>query len=73
MSLFKSVKIINSGKAILLSRKHGTPLRYHSTWLRDNSLVGSSPRINIAANNPVGGIPIVTIGKTLYKGLFFKT
>ena len=38
MSLFKSVKIINSGKAILLSRKYGAPLRYHSTWLRDNSL-----------------------------------
>ena len=38
MSLFNSVKIINSGKAILLYRKHGTPLRYHSTWLRDNSL-----------------------------------
>ena len=38
MSLFKSVKVINSGKAILLSRKYKTPLRYHSTWLRDNSL-----------------------------------
>ena len=38
MTLFKSVKVINSGKAILLSRKYGTPLRYHSTWLRDNSL-----------------------------------
>ena len=38
MSLFNSVKIINSGKAILLYRKHGAPLRYHSTWLRDNSL-----------------------------------
>jgi len=38
MSLFKSVKIINSGKAILLSRKYGAPLRYHSTWLRDNAL-----------------------------------
>jgi len=38
MSLFKSVKVINSGKAILLSRKYGAPLRYHSTWLRDNAL-----------------------------------
>ncbi len=38
MSLFKSVKVINSGKAILLSRKNKTPLRYHSTWLRDNAL-----------------------------------
>ena len=38
MSLFKSVKVINSGKAILVSRKYGAPLRYHSTWLRDNAL-----------------------------------
>ena len=38
MSLFKSVKIINSGKAILLSRKYGAPLRYHSTWLRDKRI-----------------------------------
>ena len=38
MSLFNSVKVINSGKAILLSRKYKTPLRYHSTWLRDNAL-----------------------------------
>ena len=38
MTLFKSVKVINSGKAILLSSKYGTPLRYHSTWLRDNAL-----------------------------------
>jgi gamma-butyrobetaine dioxygenase len=37
MTLFKSVKVINSGKAILLSRKYGAPLRYHSTWLRDNA------------------------------------
>jgi len=38
MSLFTSVKVINSGKAILLSRKYGVPLRYHATWLRDNAL-----------------------------------
>ena len=38
MSLFTSVKVINSGKAILLSRKYGAPLRYHATWLRDNAL-----------------------------------
>ncbi len=37
MSLFKSVKVINSGKTILLSRKYGVPIRYHSTWLRDNA------------------------------------
>ena len=27
----------------------------------------------IAASKPVGGIPIVTIGRTLYNGLFFNT
>jgi len=37
MSLFKSVKVINSGKAIILSRNDGSNLRYHSTWLRDNA------------------------------------
>jgi gamma-butyrobetaine dioxygenase len=37
MSSFKSVKVINSGKAIILSRKDGSSLRYHSTWLRDNA------------------------------------
>ena len=38
MSLFTSVKVINSGKAIILSRKYDVPLRYHATWLRDNAL-----------------------------------
>ena len=38
MSFFKSVKVINSGKAILLSSKYGVSTRYHSTWLRDNAL-----------------------------------
>ena len=37
MRSFISVKVINSGKAILLSRKNGSQIRYHSTWLRDNS------------------------------------
>ena len=37
MKLFKSIKIIDSGKAILLSHKDGSQIRYHSTWLRDNS------------------------------------
>ena len=37
MSSFKSVKVINSGKAIILSRIDGSSLRYHSTWLRDNA------------------------------------
>ena len=37
MKLVKSIKIIDSGKAILISYKNGDQLRYHSTWLRDNS------------------------------------
>ncbi len=37
MSLFKSVKVINSGKAILVTHIDGSSIRYHSTWLRDNS------------------------------------
>ena len=37
MSLFKSVKVIDSGKAVLVTRKDGSSLRYHSTWLRDNA------------------------------------
>ena len=35
--LFKSIKVIDSGRAIILRRKDGSSLRYHSTWLRDNS------------------------------------
>ena len=37
MHLFKSIKVIDSGRAILLSRKDGSSLRCHSTWLRDNA------------------------------------
>ena len=37
MNLFKSIKIIDSGKAIILSRQDGSRLRYHATWLRDNA------------------------------------
>ena len=35
--LFKSIKVIDSGRAIILRRKDSSSLRYHSTWLRDNS------------------------------------
>ena len=37
MKLFRSIKIIDSGKAILLTRNNGSSVRYHSTWLRDNA------------------------------------
>ena len=38
MHSFKSVKIIDDGKSIILQRADGRTLRYHSTWLRDNAL-----------------------------------
>ena len=38
MHSFKSVKIIDKGKSIILQRPDGSALRYHSTWLRDNAL-----------------------------------
>ncbi len=38
MHSFKSVKIIDNGKSIILQRADGSALRYHSTWLRDNAL-----------------------------------
>ena len=38
MCLFKSIKISDSGKAIILQRSDGSKVRYHSTWLRDNAL-----------------------------------
>jgi len=38
MNSFKSVKIIDNGKSIILQRADGSTLRYHSTWLRDNAL-----------------------------------
>ena len=38
MNLFKSVEIIEDGRSIIVQRSNGSILRYHSTWLRDNSL-----------------------------------
>ena len=38
MYLFKSIKITDYGKAIILQRHDGSNVRYHSTWLRDNAL-----------------------------------
>ncbi len=38
MHSFKSAKIIDDGKSIILQRIDGSTLRYHSTWLRDNAL-----------------------------------
>ena len=38
MYSFKSAKIIDEGRSIILQRVDGSTLRYHSTWLRDNAL-----------------------------------
>jgi len=38
MHSFKSAKIIDDGKSVILQRVDGSTLRYHSTWLRDNAL-----------------------------------
>ena len=35
--MFKSIKVIDSGKAIILSRKDSSRLRYYATWLRDSA------------------------------------
>ena len=46
MHLFKSIKITDSGKAIIIHRSDGTNVRYHSTWLRDNALDPKTRDIN---------------------------
>ena len=38
MYSFKSIKVIDSGKSIILQRNDGSSVRYHSIWLRDNAL-----------------------------------
>ena len=46
MNSFKSVQIIDEGKSIILKRADGSALRYHSTWLRDNSMDSKTRDIN---------------------------
>jgi len=38
MRLFKSIKITDSGKTIILQRSDDSKVRFHATWLRDNAL-----------------------------------
>ena len=47
MHSFKSIKIIDSGKSIMLQRTNGSSVRYHSTWLRDNA---SDPKTRDSKN-----------------------
>ena len=46
MHSFKSIKIIDSGKSIILKRNDDTSVRYHSTWLRDNALDSKTRDVN---------------------------
>ena len=61
MCSFKSIKITDSGKAIILQRNNGSKVRYHSTWLRDNAL---DPKTRDAKNEQrlitLSDIPINT-------------
>ena len=65
MHSFKSVKIIDNGKSIILQRPDGSALRYHSTWLRDNAL---DPKTRDIKNGQrlitLSDIPIDTCGKS---------
>ena len=46
MHSFKSIKVIDSGKSIILQRSDDTYVRYHSTWLRDNALDEKTRDVN---------------------------
>ncbi len=46
MYSFKSIKLIDSGKSIILQRKNGSNVRYHSAWLRDNALDPKTRDVN---------------------------
>ena len=46
MHSFKSIKVIDSGRSIILQRSDGNSVRYHSTWLRDNALDSKTRDIN---------------------------
>ena len=46
MHSFKSIKVIDSGKSIILQRNNDTSVRYHSTWLRDNALDPKTRDVN---------------------------
>ena len=65
MYVFKSIKITDSGKAIILQRSDGSNVRYHSTWLRDNAL---DPKTRNANNGQrlitLSDIPINTYIET---------
>jgi len=46
MRLFKSIKITDSGKTIILQRSDDSKVRFHATWLRDNALDPKTRDVN---------------------------
>ena len=71
MHSFKSIKVIDSGKSIILQRNNDTSVRYHSTWLRDNALdpktrdVNSGQRLITLSDIPINtSIKSATLDKT---------
>ena len=71
MHSFKSIKVIDSGKSIILQRNNDTSVRYHSTWLRDNALdpktrdVNNRQRLITLSDIPINtSIKSATLDKT---------
>ena len=46
MHSFKSIKVIDSGRTLILHRSDGNSVRYHSMWLRDNALDSKTRDVN---------------------------
>ena len=65
MHSFKSVKVIDAGKSIILQRADGSTLRYHSTWLRDNALDSKT-------RDPKNGQRLITLSD-IPKNTFIKS
>ena len=65
MYSFKSIKVIDSGRSIILRRSDGSSVRYHSTWLRDNALDSKTRDVNNKQRLiTLSDIPINTYIKT---------
>jgi len=76
MCSFKSIKITDSGKAIILQHSNGSKIRYHSTWLRDNALDSKTRNANngqrlitlsdIPINTYIESATLDEIGKNIF-------
>jgi len=67
LKTFKSIKIIESNKSILLIRSDGIKIRYHSLWLRNNALDGKT-RDKLSGQRLIkySDIPVNTFIKSAY-------